>query len=222
MAKLMPGVERFDVEDDAHWTAHVLIPLGLGGLRMKINFEKAEQREPEYAALHAKGQGVGALMNMQTQFHLSEQGQRTAMRWEADVRIAGPVGSMGQRVLQPIVNQQVQNVLNALDTQVTEAAERAQTAKLPTAETSAGPALSPGGADAGEASASEMGASGTPEPTTDRPAPETDPTLKDEGPPAEGVPGKPEGSSGAEEGVSPWAPEAYDEEPKGPTQSTEG
>ena len=50
--------------------------------------------------------------------------------------------------------------------------------------------------------------------------PETDPTLRDEGPPAEGVPGKPEGSSGGEEGVSPLAPEAYDEEPKRPTQST--
>ena len=34
------------------------------------------------------------------------------MKWEADVKIAGPVGSMGQRVLQPIVNQQVNNVLN--------------------------------------------------------------------------------------------------------------
>ena len=29
------------------------------------------------------------------------------MRWSADVSIAGPVGAMGQRVLQPIVNQQV-------------------------------------------------------------------------------------------------------------------
>ncbi len=44
------------------------------------------------------------------------------MKWEADVKIAGPVGSMGQRVLQPIVNQQVNNVLTALDKQVQEAA----------------------------------------------------------------------------------------------------
>jgi hypothetical protein len=42
------------------------------------------------------------------------------MQWEADVSIAGPVGSMGQRVLQPIVNQQVGNVLNALEVQVEE------------------------------------------------------------------------------------------------------
>ena len=44
------------------------------------------------------------------------------MRWEADVKIAGPVGAMGQRVLQPIINQQVGNVLGALEKQVSEAA----------------------------------------------------------------------------------------------------
>jgi carbon monoxide dehydrogenase subunit G len=42
------------------------------------------------------------------------------MQWSAEVKIAGPVGSMGQRVLQPIVNQQVQHVLGALDKQVME------------------------------------------------------------------------------------------------------
>ena len=42
----------------------------------------------------------------------------TSMAWSADVKILGPVGSMGQRVLQPIVNQQVQLVLTALDAQV--------------------------------------------------------------------------------------------------------
>jgi carbon monoxide dehydrogenase subunit G len=119
MAKLMPGVESFEIQDERRWKANVKIPLGLGGLRMSINFEKTDERELEYAALSAKGTGVGALMNMQTQFHLADgDGGGTSMRWEADVRIAGPVGSMGQRVLQPIVNQQVQSVLTALDEQV--------------------------------------------------------------------------------------------------------
>jgi carbon monoxide dehydrogenase subunit G len=123
MAELMPGVESFEVADDRHWKANVKIPLGLGGLRMSINFEKTDERQLEYAQLHAKGTGVGALMDMTTAFHLSDEGGGTAMRWEADVKIAGPVGSMGQRVLQPIVNQQVRNVLDALDRKVTEAVE---------------------------------------------------------------------------------------------------
>ena len=122
MAKLMPGVEGFEVKDDRNWQAKVKIPLGLGGLRMTIDFHKVEERAPEFAQLNAKGNGVGAIMNMQTQFHLTEAGTGTSMRWEADVKIAGPVGAMGQRVLQPIVNQQVNSVLSALDKQVQEAA----------------------------------------------------------------------------------------------------
>ena len=118
MARTMPGVEGFEVHDERRWTAKVKIPLGLGALKMRINFDKTDEREPEFAKLEAKGTGVGALMQMTTQFHLSEAGAGTAMTWEADVRIAGQVGSMGQRVLQPIVNQQVQHVLAALDAQV--------------------------------------------------------------------------------------------------------
>ena len=119
MAKTMPGVESFDVHDDEYWTANVKIPLGLGGLKMKVDMEKIEEREPEFAKLAVKGQGVGAMMNMETSFTLGDaEGGGTSMAWSADVQIAGPVGSMGQRVLQPIVNQQVQHVLSALDAQV--------------------------------------------------------------------------------------------------------
>jgi 2-furoyl-CoA dehydrogenase large subunit len=121
MAKVMPGVERFDIHDTGRWTAHVKIPLGLGGLKMKIDMEKLEEREPEFAKMAIKGNGVGAMLNMETSFDLSEADGGCAMKWSAEVKIAGPVGSMGQRVLQPIVNQQVEQVLSALDVQVQEA-----------------------------------------------------------------------------------------------------
>src|SRR5438093_11482885 len=128
MAKTMPGVESSDAKDDRHWTANVKIPLGLGGLKMTINMEKVEEREPDFAKLAVKGQGVGAMMNMETSFTLSDAdgGGGTSMAWSAEVKVLGPVGSMGQRVLQPIVNQQVQHVLTALDGQVQEATASAQ------------------------------------------------------------------------------------------------
>ena len=160
MAGLMPGVESFEILDETHWKAKVKVPLGLGSLRMSIDFEKAESRPPEHARLQAKGKGVGAIMSMETQFHLSEDGGGTAMRWEADVRILGQVASMGQRVVQPIVTQQVDNVLTALDKRV--AAKGAE----PVAEGGASPAA---------------------------------------------------GASAAEEGIHPGSPEAYSDEPEGPT-----
>ena len=93
----------------------------MGGLKLNFQFEKVEERPIEYAKLSSKGQGVGAIVAMETEFNLTPDGDRTHMAWTADVRIAGPIGSMGQRVFQPIVNQQVENVLNALEAQVTEA-----------------------------------------------------------------------------------------------------
>jgi carbon monoxide dehydrogenase subunit G len=176
MAAMMPGVESFDVQDDRHWRANVKIPLGLGALGMTMNMEKTEERPPDFARLAIKGNGVGAILSMSTAFTLSDDGVNTKMDWEADVRIAGPVGSMGQRVLQPIVNQQVQHVLSALDDQVQ------------------------------KASATEAS------------------DVKDYGEPPEGSPDpEPEtGTSGADEGVSPLAPETYEPEPEGPTTSTEG
>ena len=154
MAEIMPGVESFEVIDDRHWKANVKIPLGLGGMRMSISFEKLEEREPDFSRLRAKGNGVGALMDMTTSFQLDEaDGGGTEMQWEADVHILGPVASMGQRVLQPIVNQQVSQVLTALDKQIQKA----------------------GG----------------------------------------------DGGGGAEAGIHPASPEAYEAEPDAPTHSTE-
>ena len=126
MAKLMPGVESFEITDERHWTAKVKVPLGLGGLKMTMNFEKLEERPPEFSSMRAKGQGVGALMDMTTSFTLTEAGEGTSMAWEADVKIAGPVGAMGQRVLQPIVNQQVSAVLTALEERVGAASTSAE------------------------------------------------------------------------------------------------
>jgi hypothetical protein len=94
---------------------------------------------------------------------------------------------MGQRVLQPIVNQQVQHVLGALDVQVQEAKS------------------------AGRSTSSD--ASGTsPAPSTDIDAPPAE-GPKDYGPPADADadPAPDAGTSGADEGISPWSPDAYEE-----------
>ncbi len=122
ISKLLPGVEGFEVQDDKHWSATVKVPLGMGGLKLKFKFEQVEATPIEYAKLNARGQGVGAIVGMDTEFHLTPiENDRTSMKWIADIHVAGPIGSMGQRVFQPIVNQQVSNVLNALENQVSDA-----------------------------------------------------------------------------------------------------
>jgi carbon monoxide dehydrogenase subunit G len=118
MAGLMPGVEGFEVIDDTHWRAKVKVPLGLGGLKMTMDFEQLEERPLEFASMRGKGKGMGAMMDMTTSFTLSGEGDSTHMEWGADVKLAGVLGSMGQRVLQPIINQQVEGIMSALETQL--------------------------------------------------------------------------------------------------------
>jgi carbon monoxide dehydrogenase subunit G len=224
MAKTMPGVQSFDIQDERRWRAYVTVPLSLGGLKLSVDMHKTEEREPEFAKLDIKGNGVGAILSMTTSFNLSDANGGTKMDWEADVRIAGPVGSMGQRVLQPIVNQQVQHVLTALDHQVEER-QRAGAAAGVGAPSTAPP--SPGTtseetSEPGDAAGSSSGTLGTTPPSTDAEAPSAS-ELKDYGPPAETSPEPepPVGTSGADEGIAPWAPESYERKPEGPTTSTE-
>ena len=59
------------------------------------------------------------MLKMETSFTLTaSDAQHTLMQWSAEVSIAGPVGAMGQRVLQPIFRQQVDHILATLETQV--------------------------------------------------------------------------------------------------------
>jgi carbon monoxide dehydrogenase subunit G len=121
----MPGVQSFAIHDERNWTATVKVPLGLGALAMTVDFEQTELRPPEYSCLQARGNGAGAVLNMQTSFTLEPAEDGARMHWAADVKILGPVGAMGQRVLQPIVRQQIDQVLTALERRVIETAEPA-------------------------------------------------------------------------------------------------
>jgi carbon monoxide dehydrogenase subunit G len=122
MAGLMPGVDDFEVIDDTHWRAKVKVPLGLGGIKMAMEFEQLEERSLEFASMRGKGKGMGAMLDMTTSFTLSGEGDHTHMAWEADVSLAGVLASMGQRVLQPMINQQVEGIMTALEKQLEGAA----------------------------------------------------------------------------------------------------
>ena len=61
MAKLLPGVESFEIQDERRWKASVKIPLGMGGLKLNFQFEKMplpntdqSNRKGSYYSLKAK------------------------------------------------------------------------------------------------------------------------------------------------------------------------
>jgi carbon monoxide dehydrogenase subunit G len=118
LAGLIPGVQSFTVTDPSHFRANVEIPLGLGALAMAIDVERTEEREPEFSSLKGAGRGMGAMLQLETSFTLEELGEGTRMVWCAEITIAGPLGAVGQRVLQPLFRQQVDKVLTTVERQV--------------------------------------------------------------------------------------------------------
>ena len=76
MAKRCPASRASTSQDDRHWSANVKIPLGLGGLRMIDRLREDRGARARVRELHAKGNGVGAMMNMETEFTSSEAGER--------------------------------------------------------------------------------------------------------------------------------------------------
>ena len=101
------------------------VPLGLGSLELTIDFEKLEERELEFASLKAKGNGVGAMIKMQTSFTLEPAdgrahahalgGRRLGRR---PGRVDGPARAAADRQAAGHV------VLNALDKRVHDALAR--------------------------------------------------------------------------------------------------
>jgi uncharacterized protein len=126
MARTMPGVESFDLHDDRHWTAHVKLRLALTNLSMDVDFERVEERPPEFAKVVARGGGMGASVGMETSFKLEADGPRTHMHWVAEISLGGPLGGLGNRALKPLVDRQVGHLLDSVEERVQAEAEKSR------------------------------------------------------------------------------------------------
>ena len=119
LAKTMPGVERVEVADDAQWTAHVKIPLGLLRPRLELACSIEDRHEPESALLVARGEHRKAGgVKMTTSFALAPNENGTEMRWRAEVELSGRISAVGEKMLRPLVDRQVAKVMASLQEQV--------------------------------------------------------------------------------------------------------
>ena len=87
VAAALPGVRGHTTLDADHWEAKVKPPFPFVP-SMTIRFEVVERREPEHAALVARGGGV----DVRSTFDLEPTAEGTSMRWRTDVagRFVGP------------------------------------------------------------------------------------------------------------------------------------
>jgi carbon monoxide dehydrogenase subunit G len=117
LSELMPGVQRVDVENEDEWIAVVKPPFGRG-LNLKLDMHITDRRAPEHARLTAWGKSFGARISIETEFELAEDGDGTDMVWSADVGLAGLLGGLGGRALEPIAQQHAERALDRMQAHI--------------------------------------------------------------------------------------------------------
>lgn len=117
LSELMPGVQRVDVENEDEWIAVVKPPFGRG-LNLKLDMHITDRRAPEHARLTAWGKSFGARISIETEFELAEDGDGTDMVWSADVGLAGLLGGLGGRALEPVAQQQAERALDRMQAHI--------------------------------------------------------------------------------------------------------
>jgi carbon monoxide dehydrogenase subunit G len=117
LSELMPGVERVEVSSEDEWIAVVKPPFG-AGLNLKLDMHVTDRREPEHARLVAWGKSFGARISIETEFGLAEDGDGTDMTWSADVRLAGLLGGLGGKALEPAARHQAERAMDRLQARV--------------------------------------------------------------------------------------------------------
>jgi carbon monoxide dehydrogenase subunit G len=117
LSELMPGVQRVDVESEDEWIAVVKPPFGRG-LNLKLDMHVTNRRSPEHATLTAWGKSFGLRISIETEFELAEDGDGTDMDWTAEVGLAGLLGGVGGKALEPVAQQQAERALDRMQARV--------------------------------------------------------------------------------------------------------
>lgn len=117
VSELIPGLQRLDVESEDEWIAVVKPPFG-PGLNLKLDLHVTDRRPSEHARLIAWGKSFGARISIETEFELRREGDGTDMSWSADVGIAGLLGGLGGKALEPAARHQAERTLDRLQRQV--------------------------------------------------------------------------------------------------------
>ena len=117
LSVLMPGVQRVEVVSEEEWVAVVKPPFG-PGLNLKLDLHVTDRRPPEHARLVAWGKSFGARIAIETEFALAEDGSGTDMSWTAEVGVAGLLGGLGGKALEPAARSQAERSLDRLQKRV--------------------------------------------------------------------------------------------------------
>jgi len=112
----VPGLQSYKVHEGKYVTA--VVKVGIGFIKGTFNASsKVLDEDPGAykAKLELAGSGAGSGFNAEVDIELGEaEGGGTDLRWAADVRISGPMGSLAKPMLEGYVKKIVQQVFGCV------------------------------------------------------------------------------------------------------------
>ncbi len=99
-----------EVADATHFSGMVTTGVAFVRGTFRLTGEFVERHEPErvVASIHGSGLGSGLDANVVTE--LLEAAGSTEVRWSADLRLSGPVASVGERLVRSTVDKKTQGL----------------------------------------------------------------------------------------------------------------
>lgn len=121
MGHCIPDLLALDVQSETQF--RTLVRVGVGPVRGKFDLvsELSVVEDGEEAALVIKGGGMGSGVDMQAGVKVSNAEQGTQLSWTCDVRVSGPIASIGGRLIdneaRKITEKVFANMREALESQ---------------------------------------------------------------------------------------------------------
>jgi len=113
LGEALPGVDHVAIEDDRRFSADVRAATALGETPLALDFEIVEQRPGEFVRIDGAGSAGENQLALSVELSLADDGAGTTASWSADVRLRGVLGSLLQRGLPSLFNEQVGAMLAA-------------------------------------------------------------------------------------------------------------
>jgi uncharacterized protein len=115
LARLLPGVERFEPTGPDQYA--VKVQLGVGAIRGTYTGKVAitDQRPPEGYRLAGEARGTPGWAKGAATLELSAEGAGTKIVAKADVQIGGAIANVGQRMIEGVAKSMARELFQSLD-----------------------------------------------------------------------------------------------------------
>jgi carbon monoxide dehydrogenase subunit G len=112
--RVIPDLEKKELKDSTHFS--VTFKMGLGMIRGTVNmsFEIAEKKPESFMKLVGRGSGLQSNANLAIDLSLDDLGERTRVRWSADLNVVGTVVSVGARFIEPVTRSKVKEIVEGI------------------------------------------------------------------------------------------------------------